>query len=164
MKALDAIDLDIAARQHATTAQQIPGGPNTARDLARAMAVRSKDREQGVSLLSILAGTFAGNVMWGAENAAATAGAIAGSEALRRVWRRMKNAGMDNVDDLIDRAMFDPKLLAELLRAAPPNPGPLLNRVVTKMAGRALQGGLPNPEQDDEPGPWRPRITPERKN
>ena len=164
MKALDAIDLDIAARQHATTAQQIPGGPNTARDLARAMAVRSKDREQGVSLLSILAGAFAGNVVWGAEGAAATAGAIAGTEALRRVWRRMKNAGMNNVDDLIDRAMFDPKLLAELLRAAPPNPGPLLNRVVTKMGVRALQGGLPNPEQDDEPGPWRPRITPERKN
>lgn len=164
MKALDAIDLDIGARQAALNGQQIPGGPNTAKDFIAAQAQRQPGGRP--SILGIFTGIYASTLGFGVGPVTATKVAASGAlaEYGRQKIQQLKTLGYDGVDKLIDDAMFEPKLLAELLRTAPPNPKPLMDRVVSALKVRALQGGLPNPEQDDEPGPWRPRITPERKN
>lgn len=110
--AMRAIAQDLKRANRSITAAKLPGGSNTAQDLA---AMGANDLKQ--SLMSKLfthamgagAGFVGGGGPWGAA-----VGAL-GSHVLLG----LRESGIKNVEDLIQRAMLDPDLAKTLLMKAP---------------------------------------------
>jgi hypothetical protein len=143
---LDAIAADIKRSKLSETALKNPGGPGTAQDTVAAgqAAGGKKDR----SLLDIIGagvgaalGSHFGHGM-GGHSAGAVLGSTFGGAAAD-VVQRLRTAGISRVDDLVTRAMVDPRVAKALLDRVPSSTGaasssawqPKIAALITALSG-----------------------------
>ncbi len=129
VNALSAIAADLQRASRSLTAVRIPGQSNTAQDTIAAL---EKKPEGHGSLLTqaILAGA-AGYEVHGMKGAAlGLAGAFG-----KYFTHKLREAGMEKVEDLVKQAMLDPDTARHLLSRAPPN-SPASSAAKMKLAQR----------------------------
>jgi hypothetical protein len=117
INALTAIAADLNRASRSLNAVRIPGQSNTAQDLGSELA--KKTEGHGSVLTQIVLAGGGGYAAHGASGAFAGIAGVLG----KNVISRMRDAGMEQVGDLVKRAMLDPDLARHLLAKAPVRPG-----------------------------------------
>lgn len=177
MRGLDLIAADIGARQQTVSkGVRLPGNVNTAADLVRAMQARGNARPPTAAEAAAQTAA-AGPLFFGFDlvGVAKSVGSAVGLAKAQNMLHNMRNAGMDNVDDLIKGAMLDPKLAAVLLRKPPPRlTKTWVQQFTNDLDRRLVQHSLfatstSKPKRDEKNSEqpadyvWRPRVTPAPK-
>lgn len=106
MKNIEAIAADIQRAKRSENAVKLPGGSNTAQDLT---GIRANDKKSS-SLFKLALDALGAQV----------GGAVGFIAA--HITQQMREAGIDRVDQLVTKAMLDPRLARELLKKVPEKP------------------------------------------
>lgn len=116
---VQAIAADLNRASRSLNAVRIPGQSNTAQDMAPDLARKLSSGPESLLTQIVVAGG-------GGYAAHGSTGALAGVTAAlgKNVVSKMREAGMEQVGDLVKRAMLDPDLARALLAKVPPKATP----------------------------------------
>jgi hypothetical protein len=126
---LAAIAADLQRAGRSLSSIRIPGQSNTAQDTIAAL--EKKPEGHGSLLMQTILAGAAGYEVHGVKGAA-----IGMTGAFGKYFvHKLREAGMEKVEDLVKRAMLDPETARHLLSRAPPN-STASNTAKMKLAGR----------------------------
>jgi hypothetical protein len=129
---LTAIAADLQRASRSLTSIKIPGQSNTAQDTIAALA--KKPEGHGSLLMQIILAGGAGYEVHGAKGAA-----LGVTGALGKYFtHKLREAGMEKVEDLVKQAMLDPDTARHLLSRAPVNSA-ASNSAKMKLANRVAR-------------------------
>jgi hypothetical protein len=151
MASLDAIAQDLKRANRSITGTKLPGGSNTAQDVAAGKRYGLGKVSTLTRIVTGIVGGIAGHYV-GHGMEGSLAGIVGGNVATA-----MRQAGMTKVDDLVSEAMLNQELARTLMmkvdRAMPPS---VSNRIVAQLRVLPVFGlarSLPMPEQGQKPSP-----------
>ena len=143
VNALTAIAADLNRAARSLNAVRIPGQSNTAQDVVHELA--KKTEGHGSLLTQIILAAGGGYAAHGVSGALTAITGILG----KNVVSKMREAGMEQVGDLVKRAMLDPDLARQLLAKVPAQSARRQSMSISDQLRRFSAFGLPTALSQD---------------